>query len=244
MRHRAVTKIALVCAAALALADCRNTAGVFTDTNEGGWFSKPLGLFDKPDWARPTGGFSKVSLGPSGPVAPEDLVAADGRCGAPIVEAAPPAAAPSSPPPEQPPERPVDRPVGSMAGDLASAPMPIATPVSANPNPAPPEPPPGTPQIMGGIALGMSECDVVRRAGLPSNVNIGAGDKGERRAVLTYLTGTWPGIYTFNAGRLKIVDRAPGPPPSARPPVKKKTAKKKPVKPKTAKREVERAYVQ
>ena len=30
---------------------------------------------------------------------------------------------------------------------------------------------------MGGVALGMSECDVVRRAGLPGNVNIGAGDQ-------------------------------------------------------------------
>ena len=30
--------------------------------------------------------------------------------------------------------------------------------------------------------------------------------------MLTYLTGTWPGIYTFDAGRLKVVDRAPVPP--------------------------------
>ena len=225
MRHRVVTRIAFVCVAALALAGCKNASGVFTDQNEGGLFAKPLDLFSKPDWARPTSGFSKVSLGPSGPVAPEDLVAADGRCGAPVAAAAPAQ-------PEPPPERPVDRPVGSMAGDLASAPMPMATPVSANPN-APPEPPPGAPQIMGGIALGMSECDVVRRAGLAGNVNISAGEKGERRVVLTYLTGTWPGIYTFDAGRLKIVDRAPEPPPSKRPPVKKKNAKK-PAKPKTA----------
>lgn len=229
MRHRVVTRITLVCVAVLALAGCKNASGVFTDQNEGGLFAKPLDLFSKPDWARPTSGFSKVSLGPSGPVAPEDLVAADGRCGAPVAQAAPPASAPT---PEPPPERPVDRPVGSMAGDLASAPMPIATPVSVNAN-APLEPPPGTPQIMGGVALGMSECDVVRRAGLAGNVNIGAGEKGERRVVLTYLTGTWPGIYTFDAGRLKVVDRAPEPPPSKRPPVKKKNAKK-PVKPKTA----------
>jgi hypothetical protein len=79
----------------------------------------------------------------------------------------------------------------------------------------------------------MSECDVVRRAGLAGNVNIGAGEKSERRVVLTYLTGTWPGIYTFDAGRLKVVDRAPEPPPSKRPPVKKKNVKK-PIRPKTA----------
>ena len=64
---------------------------------------------------------------------------------------------------------------------------------------------------MGGIALGMTECEVVRRAGLPDNVNIGAGEKGERKVVLTYLSGTWPGIYTFDAGRLKVIDRAPVP---------------------------------
>jgi hypothetical protein len=227
LRRRAVCSIALVCAAALAVAACKNSAGVFQDTNEGGWFSKPMDVFAKPDWARPVNGQGTVQLGPSGPVAPEELVSADGRCGVPVVEA-PPAAAPAAAPE---PERPADRPVGSIAGDLASAPMPVsATP---NPTPAPPEQPPGAPQIVGGVALGMSECDVVRRAGLPGNINIGAGDKGERKVVLTYLTGTWPGIYTFDSGRLKVVDRAPEPPAPPKPPAKKKNAKK-PVKPKTA----------
>ncbi len=44
----------------------------------------------------------------------------------------------------------------------------------------------------------MTECDAVRRAGTPSNVNIGVGDGNDRRVVLTYLDGTWPGIYTFH----------------------------------------------
>jgi hypothetical protein len=79
---------------------------------------------------------------------------------------------------------------------------------------------------MGGIALGMSECDVVRRAGLAGNVNISAGNRGERKVVLTYLSGTWPGIYTFDAGRLKVVDRAPVPETPAKPPAKKKSTKK------------------
>jgi hypothetical protein len=239
LQRRVVTRIALVCAAALAVAACKNSAQVFTDNNEGGFFSKPVDLFNKPDWAKSTGNDKTVQLGPSGPVAPEELVGADGRCGVPAVEAPPPAAAPAAAPE---PVRPADRPVGSMAGDLASAPMPAATPVSANPN-AQPEQPPGAPQIMGGIALGMSECDVVRRAGTPGNVNISAGDKGERKVVLTYLAGTWPGIYTFDAGRLKVVDRAPVPPPSTKPPAKKKNAKK-PAKPKTATSAIERPYVQ
>ena len=89
----------------------------------------------------------------------------------------------------------------------------------------------------------MSECDVVRRAGLPGNISIGTGDRGERKVVLTYLTGTWPGIYTFDGGRLKIVERAPEPPPSAKPPVKKQKAKT-PAKPKTATQETVRPYVQ
>jgi hypothetical protein len=245
LRCRAVSRIALiVAAAALALAGCKNSSGVsFTDTSSGGWFSKPIDVLAKPSWASAAPEHQNVQLNPKGPVAPEQLVGADGRCGAPVVEAAPPAA-PAAPAAAAAPAAPADRPVGSLAGDLARAPMPAATPVSVNPNPAPEELPPGAPQVMGGIALGMSECDVVRRAGLPGNVNIGAGDKGDRKVVLTYLTGTWPGIYTFDSGRLKIVDRAPEPPPSAKPPAKKKRAKK-PAKPKTAaNREVSRPYVQ
>jgi len=229
-----------VCAAGLtmAVAGCKNSLQVFQDQNEGGWFSKPVNLLAKPSWARASVTDNNVQLNPRGPVAPEELVGADGRCGAPALAEAPPAPAPaaaSAPPPDQ--------PVGSMAGDLASAPMPAAAPVAANPNAPPQDQQGGGPVTAGGIALGMTECDVVRRAGLPGNVNISAGDNGDRKVVLTYLTGTWPGIYTFDAGRLKIVDRAPEPPPSAKSPVKKQKAKK-PVKPKTATREIERPYVQ
>jgi hypothetical protein len=95
---------------------------------------------------------------------------------------------------------------------------------------------------MGGIALGMTECDVVRRAGLPGNINVGAGDKGERKVVLTYLSGTWPGIYTFDGGRLKVVNRAPVPETPVKPALKKKKAKA--AKPKTATRDNDRAFVQ
>jgi hypothetical protein len=222
----------------MAVAGCKNSLQVFQDQNEGGWFSKPVNVLAKPSWARASVTDNNVQLNPRGPVAPEELVGADGHCGAPAVAEAPPAPAPAAAPAPPP-----DRPVGSMAGDLASAPMPAAAPVAANPNVPPQDQQGGGPVTVGGIALGMTECDVVRRAGLPGNVNISAGDNGDRKVVLTYLTGTWPGIYTFDAGRLKIVDRAPEPPPSAKPPVKKQKAKK-PVKPKTATREIERPYVQ
>ena len=189
MPRHVSTPIALVCAVALAaaLAGCKNSAQVFEDQNDGGWFSKPVDIFAKPDWAK-TSNDSKVGdLGPKGPVGPDELVSADGSCAA---AAAPQAAAPQP------------------AGD-------------------------GEPPVLGGIALGMTECQAVHRAGTPSNVTIGAGNGGGRKVVLTYLTGTWPGIYHFADGRLQEIDRAPAPPAPPKAPAKKKPGKK-PVKPKTA----------
>lgn len=191
----------LLCVSALALAVGLGGCGsskMFEDKNEGGWFSKPVDFFSKPDWARPVKD-QTGDLGPKGAVGPEELVNADGSCPPDPTQATAQAA-------------PADTPVGSAAGDLASAPMPAA----ADPN---------MPQVMGGIALGMSECQAVRRAGAPGNVAISADDKGERKVVLTYLSGPWPGIYTFNAGRLKVVERAPEPPKPVKPAPKKKPAK-------------------
>ena len=89
----------------------------------------------------------------------------------------------------------------------------------------------------------MTECEAVRRAGQPTNVDIGADTKGERKVVLTYLTGGRPGIYTFAAGRLKQIDRAPGQPAVEQPTTKR--AKKKLPRDKTAaQRQPERASVQ
>lgn len=231
LRCRVVCRIALIVGTAgLALAGCKNSAQLFQDNNEGSWFSKPVDVFGKPSWVGSSSTDPNVRLEPRVPVPPEELVGADGRCAAPEASAAAPAALPSPPP---------DRPVGSMAGDLASAPMPVGPPPAANA----PDQSGGQPLAMGGIALDMSECDVVRRAGTPGNVNISAGDKAERKVVLTYLTGNWPGIYTFDSGRLKVVDRAPEPQTPGKPAAKKQKAKK-PTKPKTAAREFEREYVQ
>jgi hypothetical protein len=85
---------------------------------------------------------------------------------------------------------------------------------------------------VGAIALGMTECQAVRRAGNPSHVAISAAESGERRVVLTYLAGPWPGIYTFDAGRLKVVDAAPvqeRKPEPKKKPVKRKTVAQSPV---------------
>ena len=68
--------------------------------------------------------------------------------------------------------------------------------------------------VAGGIALQMTECDVVRRAGPVEKIDIGSDERGERAVTLTYLRGPWPGIYRFAGGRLVSIERAPGPPPA------------------------------
>lgn len=75
------------------------------------------------------------------------------------------------------------------------------------------------------VALGMTECEVVYRAGAPSAVQLGANPNGDRTALLTFSAGPRPGIYRFEAGRLVEMNRVadPAPPPTA--------AKKKPAKP-------------
>jgi hypothetical protein len=70
----------------------------------------------------------------------------------------------------------------------------------------------GVPLIPAAIALEMSECDVVKRAGVAEKVDIGAGERGVRAVTLTYINGQRPGIYTFTDGRLKSMELAPEPP--------------------------------
>lgn len=235
-RHRASLSFVLACIAALLVGGCKNAAQVLQDQNEGGWFAKPVDIFSKPDWARPS--TAKVNLGPQGPVGPEDLVGADGRCAPP-----PAASAQASEPTSAQEPAPADREVGSLAGDLAGVPMPARTSAPTAPDTAPQKLEPTGPQIAGGIALGMTECQAVQRAGVPSNVAISSGDKGERKTVLTFLSGPWPGIYTFAEGRLKVIERAPEQPKPASPPAKK-TPKKKPSVPRTANQDFQRTYVQ
>jgi len=86
--------------------------------------------------------------------------------------------------------------------------------------------PPATGAPTGGsVALGHTECDVVRGIGAPDNVNLSANPRGERVAVVTWSHGPRPGIYTFTGGRLSSIER--GPEPVAPPKVAKPRAKKK-----------------
>jgi hypothetical protein len=114
-------------------------------------------------------------------------------------------ACPGMPPPGGPPAD-----ANALADGAAGAP----------PQAAPPPAPTGT------VALGHTECDVVRGIGAPDNVNLSNGPGGGRVAVVTWLHGPRAGIYTFRAGRLAEIERGPDvePPPK---PVKQKPKKKK-----------------
>jgi hypothetical protein len=81
---------------------------------------------------------------------------------------------------------------------------------------------------VGGIALEMTECEVVKRAGTPENVELGTTDRGERAVTLTYSSGPRPGIYRFAAGRLYAIERGAEPPEPAKPVKPKKPPAKKP----------------
>lgn len=157
-----------------------------------------------------------TSLGRAGPVAPEELVGPGGQCAPVAVPVA--AAAP------QPPGAPV-APGAPAAPAVPAAPAIQGTPdAPANNEPAPVDP--SSSLLLGGIALGMSECDVVRRAGHPGNVVISADERGDRMVELTYLTGSWPGIYKFSSGRLKVLERGPEPPEQPKPAARKKSKPK------------------
>ncbi|MCO5129115.1 MAG: hypothetical protein M9932_00945 [Xanthobacteraceae bacterium] len=78
------------------------------------------------------------------------------------------------------------------------------------------------PTPTGRVALGHTECDVARGAGVPNSVNLSTGPGGERIAVLTYTQGTRAGIYTFKAGRLSSIERLPEPAKPVRPASKRR----------------------
>jgi hypothetical protein len=84
---------------------------------------------------------------------------------------------------------------------------------------------PGDPAVAapfgGGIALRMTECEVVQRAGPVEQLDIGANERGERTVVLTYLQGPSPGVYRFAGGRLVSIERTPAPAKPQKPTAKK-----------------------
>jgi hypothetical protein len=147
-----------------AVAGCSGASNMFSSdllSKDAEWFSRPGRLF-----------ISNVSidappLTPNKPIAPDDLVSAEGGCS-------------------------------------------------------------GVPAPTGTVALGHTECDVVRGIGAPDSVNISNNGRGDRVAVVTWLRGPRAGIYGFTAGRLSSVERAPeveaAPKPARSPKPKRKPA--------------------
>ncbi len=87
---------------------------------------------------------------------------------------------------------------------------PLSGPADANASTTAPAPAGGT------VALGHTECDVVRGIGAPSTVNLSNDAAGRRVAVVTWTTGPRAGIYTFTAGRLTAIEGNPDPQPVPR----------------------------
>ena len=104
-----------------------------------------------------------------------------------------------------------DKPV--TADDLVSAEgacpgtAPPGAPADANASTA-------APSSGGTVALGHTECDVVRGIGAPDSVNLSSNPRGDRVAVVTWSRGPRAGIYTFTSGRLSSIAGAPAPAPA------------------------------
>jgi hypothetical protein len=78
------------------------------------------------------------------------------------------------------------------------------------------------------VALGHTECDVVRGIGVPDSVNLSSNSRGDRVAMISYSQGQRAGIYIFTSGRLTSIERGTEPveqpPKGAKPKGKKPTA--------------------
>jgi hypothetical protein len=104
------------------------------------------------------------------------------------------------------PEKPVG-PEDLVSTDGACPGMAPSGPADANASTTAPAPVGGT------VALGHTECDVVRGIGAPSSVNLSNDAIGRRVAVVTWTTGPRAGVYTFTGGRLSSIEGNPEPQP-------------------------------
>ncbi|MEA2871433.1 MAG: hypothetical protein QOH67_1409 [Hyphomicrobiales bacterium] len=155
----------------------------------------------------------------TGVVTAADLVGPDGRCAfeaAPMIAPAAPAA------PDTVAQSPGSDPINPRSNQalyFTAGPETGRRTASAAPNALPPQVRSGP----NGIALQMTECQVVQVAGYTDRVEIGANERGQRAVTLTYLSGDRPGIYRFIGGRLASMERVADPQPKK---PQTKTAKK------------------
>jgi hypothetical protein len=137
----------------------------------------------------------------TGFVAASDLVGPDGRCAFDSVPRAAPAEAIAASP---------DIPV--QAAEPMNPRSNQALYFTAGPQSGPAGAAPGAlpPEVRGGprgVALQMTECQVVGTIGYTDRVEIDANQRGERSVTLTYLSGDRPGVYRFRNGRLVSMER-------------------------------------
>jgi hypothetical protein len=73
------------------------------------------------------------------------------------------------------------------------------------------------PNMQSGVALTMTECQVVQRTGAPERIDITAEGQ-ERITTMTVTRGASPGLYRFRGGRLVSIERidVPAPPRAAK----------------------------
>jgi hypothetical protein len=162
--------------------------------------SGDTGLFSKSD-SRVDATFAPYQAPKSGAkqrvVTANDLVDANGSCPG---DAAPPQA------------------LNFTSGPQAGPPPPNAPPPDANA---------AAPPVRTGVALGMTECEVVRAIGHTDRIQISTDERGQRSVTLTYLQGARPGVYRFVAGLLESLERVDEPAPAAKP-AKPKAKKRSP----------------
>jgi hypothetical protein len=117
----------------------------------------------------------------------------------------------------------------SPNGACAPPPMSAATPQTAAAGPGVMPISPAPTSLLGEpVELGMTECEVVYRAGAPSSVQLGTGPNGDRTAVVTVDSGPRSGIYHFQGGRLRDMDSLATAAAPPAPKAVKRVAKKKP----------------
>jgi hypothetical protein len=176
--------------------------------------------------------YRRDAVANAGQVAAAELVGPDGRCAfapAPSLGGGEPVA---SAPPAPPAQDPVNQPINPQSNSaLYFTAGPQAGPATGGPGSGqlPPEVRGAGPR---GIALSMTECQVVSVAGYTDRVAISASPRGERLVTLTYPGGDRPGIYYFRNGRLFNMERVAEPAQPKKPPRATKTAKKQAKQPK------------
>jgi hypothetical protein len=155
--------------------------------------------------------FYRRDSGGIGPVTAADLVGPDGRC---AFSAAPaPSLGPVAPEPVA--QTPVSEPINPRSNQALY--FTAGPETGRSGGAAPGQLPPQVSSGPSGIALQMTECQVVAVAGYTDRVEVSADPRGQRLVTLTYLSGARPGIYRFVNGRLNQMERVAEPPQPKKP---------------------------